>query len=199
METQADSNFQIGWVLALAVALLSGSLYSGYRYKHANDLRDAQEQISAWPAAPRLTAGVMIEKYGPPDRSGPIGLVWFKRGPWKRIVVHQGDLKAPLEQVVDYDLRPQGLESLRAFGHGIVVDPDNDELSAQSESESKNFLALNLADEVASGGTDLQQAQNAYDRTADLAESGKSSAYTQGLLFQRQGEIPSPLVKDINY
>jgi len=199
METQGDSNFQIGWVMALVLFLLAGSLYSGYRYKLANDIRSAEESIDGWAQAPRLAAGVMIEKYGPPDRSGPIGLVWFRRGPWKRIVVHQVDLNAPLEQVVDYDVKAQSLDGLRVFGHGVIADPDNAELSAQNDRESKNFLALNLVDEVATGGINLQQAQNVYDRTADLADSGKSSAYTQGLVFQGRQELPSLWVKDLKY
>jgi len=46
---------------------------------------------------------------------------------------------------------PAAIDALAAFGHGIRFNPDNDELSARSGSETLNYLALNLAHEIAAG------------------------------------------------
>lgn len=200
MDTRGEFDRRIGWVMGLAVALIGTSTYAGYRLQQEHFMTRVQSQIAGWPAGPRLAAGVVLEKYGPPDRSGARGgLIWFRRGPWKRIVVHEDERNLPLEQVVDYDVKPQSLEALRAFGHGVIVDPNHSELSASSDREPLNFLALNLAEELASGSRDLQQAERVYAKTADLEHSGKSSAYTQGLLFEDREPIAPLWVKGLKY
>jgi hypothetical protein len=199
VETPREVDGRIAWVTGLAFFLMSASLFAGYRFKQERSIMHVEQSVAGWPAAPRLLARVMMEKYGLPDESNQSRMVWLARAPWKRIVVHQDEHNFPLEQVVDYNVRPQGPEALRAFGHGVIADSDHAELSAQNERESTNFLALNLADEVASGACTLEQAERVYAKTVSLAQAGKSSAYTEGLLFDGRVEIPSVWAKDLRY
>ena len=53
-----------------------------------------------------------------------------------------------------------------------------------------NFLALNLADEIATGKRSVEEARDFYARVETLSRAGKSSAYTENLLF------PSPADSD---
>jgi hypothetical protein len=73
--------------------------------------------------------------------------------------------------------------ALRRFDARVAFDPETGELSAQSESERFNYLALNLADEIVNGKRTADQAKDFYLKTSRLAASGKSSPYMDGFLF----------------
>ncbi|MDD5656230.1 MAG: hypothetical protein PHF00_03140, partial [Elusimicrobia bacterium] len=84
---------------------------------------------------------------------------------------------------------------LARFSTSVVADRTRNELSSISDSEKKNFLALNLADEIVSGWKDPETARRTYDRLLDLDRAGKSSPYLEGLRFQPQPEseeTPAP-------
>ena len=57
-------------------------------------------------------------------------------------------------------------------------------LTARSDSEENNYISLNLADEIVHGKKSVAEARNFYAKTEQLGLSGKTSSYSQGLLFQ---------------
>ncbi|HSH83374.1 MAG TPA: hypothetical protein VLA19_32985 [Herpetosiphonaceae bacterium] len=43
--------------------------------------------IESWPKAPKEGARTMLEQYGPPNEVTPTKLFWYRKGPWKRILI----------------------------------------------------------------------------------------------------------------
>lgn len=153
------------------------------------------EAARGWPELPRLLAAQMAERYGSPDLEEPERVSWFDRDAWKKVVVHRAPAESPLEQVVSYLVPPEAEADLKAFGHGLAVGRERDELSCRSDSEGLNFLALNMADRVAARRLTLAKAQELYLKTATRAASGKSSRFMKRLSFEPYRErLPSPTI-----
>lgn len=149
----------------------------------------AERAIASWPVVSRLTAGFLIEKYGAPGEVGSDELSWSGNAPWKKTVVRKaGALRAAprsiVEQSVGYDVPRSKLAALAQMGMGLTADRRRKELSAVSESEEANFLAVNLANDVITGRMAVKDAKLAYERTLALAAAGKSSPYTEALAFE---------------
>lgn len=158
--------------------------------------------ISAWPDAAKELAHAMMAEYGRPDDYTDTSLVWFYNGPWKRTVVHRnspkrrffgGDKNFHLEQVVSYRVPNDKVKSLKRFSSELNIDQGADEMSVRSDSQGRNFLTLNLADEIATGVRGPDEAWEFLDRVTRLTQAGKTSPYVAGLRFQaRDGELRIP-------
>jgi hypothetical protein len=160
--------------------------------------------IRNWPERPRTAARALIEKYGAPNRFDENDLVWFKNGPWKKTVVYrsapQGFMHSRdiLEQSISYDVPAGKLAAIESFDSRLTFDKKSGELSSRAESENLNFLALNLADEVATDKRSPDEARDFYRKTVKLSESGKTSAYTGGFLFPLQEDNSSTQNPELN-
>lgn len=151
----------------------------------------AKTVVARWPAGPRGAAELMLEKYGEPDQFDRDTLAWFNNGEWKRTVVHRaasrrdpsGRTKDFLEQTVGYLVPSEKIPDLNRFNPRLEVSMSAGEMSFSSESESKNRLALNLAEEIITGKRAVADARGFFDRTNRLAASGKSSSYLDKLQF----------------
>jgi hypothetical protein len=162
--------------LGLLTALLAG----------AAPARSPEAVIRSWPKPAQTAAKALIEKYGAPQRVGDRELVWVDNGPWLRTVAHR-DARAGadyLEQAIAYEAPAEAIAYLRSFSPRVAYDPASKELSARSQSEALNFLALNLADEIARGNRSVESARGFYEKTTALRSAGKSSPYTGGFLFE---------------
>ncbi|MDD5304050.1 MAG: hypothetical protein PHS14_13195, partial [Elusimicrobia bacterium] len=73
------------------------------------------------------------------------------------------------------------------FDKGIEADAKEGRLTASSDDESENFLALNLADEVLKGRRTPREASDFRQNAFRLRDAGKSSPYFDRLLFVRGG------------
>lgn len=146
-------------------------------------LREIEAAIASWPQQSQTAAHRLIEKYGVPDEVGRKRLVWNDNGPWKRTVVHREAGRDVIEQVASYHINNDRYELVGKLPGQVSAERGREEIASRANSEALNFLALNLADEVLSGKRQLDDAANAYARTAELAAAGKSSPYTQSLLF----------------
>ncbi len=138
-----------------------------------------------------LSSNRMVEKYGPPDRVETLRLVWDRRGPWRRISVWDEREKFAgdgglnnIEDTIAYPVPADKRGALAAFNLGLYVSPDGTELSARSSAEQRNFLMLNLADEIVKGLLSPKDARAAYARTLRLADAGKTSPSMERLLFR---------------
>ena len=143
------------------------------------------EIIAQWPDFPRKAAEQTMEKYGPPSEADWDILAWNHRGVWKRIAVRRAPLTrgGVLQMVLAYDVPRDKEAVLAAMDIGLAVDVRERELSATSASEKTNFLSLNLAHEVLTGLKTAPEASEFYKKTVALSSSGKSSLYTEQLLF----------------
>jgi hypothetical protein len=151
--------------------------------------------IADWPEHSRDLAQAIIQDYGPPDSVQPSQLSWEGHRPWKTIVVYRDALASGrpngFQQSVAYDVPVRKWRELGAFDRGVEYDPVAHELVAHTDSETANFLALNLADEVIRGRRTAADACDFYDKTLALSFAGKSSPYTRKLLFRPQ-HLPEP-------
>jgi hypothetical protein len=142
----------------------------------------ADDIIAGWSTSARLTAAKMMAEYGPPDAVAREALAWEDRGRWKRIVIWDGG-PGELEQTVNYRV-PEGKRvAMQAFTATLRVAPDGTSMSARSDSEALNFLAINLADEIGRGAIDAPQARHLYQKIISLAAAGKTSPLTLAILI----------------
>jgi hypothetical protein len=145
--------------------------------------------ILAWPTFSYRLARLMISKYGQPAEARDYRLVWRGGGPWKRTVVYRTPPagrtfrrnKGRLEQSVAYKVPADKVAALARFDKDIEAGEDG--LVVRSDSESENFLAMNLADEVIKGTRTPEDAASFRSNLSRLRASGKSSAYLDGLMF----------------
>ena len=156
-------------------------------------LREVEAAIALWPQIAQRVSHRMIEKYGVPDESTPKSLVWNDNGPWKRTIVRRDSAAEVLEQIASYRVPTDRYELIGRLPGNVSAERGREELTAKSDSEGLNFLALNLADEVLSGKRDLEDARTLYDRTTAMTVSGKSSPYTQSLLFGEPAPSSAPV------
>jgi hypothetical protein len=154
-------------------------------------LVSAQEVIKDWPQLPQMLAMAMLEEYGEPSLMEEDALVWLNNGPWLRTIVYRtaqyhasaAPDKDYLQQIIGYGIPAGKVSDLKLFDKRIEVYPTEGELSSCSDSERSNYLALNLAHEIIRGKKSARDARKFYDRTSRLAAAGKSSPYTEGLLW----------------
>ncbi len=146
----------------------------------------ARSAIAGWPEGSRMVAEAMIEKYGAPDSVDDAKLTWNGNGGWKRTTVHRlpDEGSDVLEQAIGYVVPPGRRAALTRLDLELKVDEVSGELTATSESEETNFLALNLADEVVKETRTPEGARAYYVQTLRLAGAGKSSPYMRELLFR---------------
>jgi hypothetical protein len=150
----------------------------------------ARAVILDWAEPARLLATDLIEEYGPPDRVEPSRLVWQNKHLWENITVWD-ELPGRdyfLEQTVSYPVPAQKRQDLAAFSDDVSLSAGGTELSVRSVSEDRNYLAVNLAYEIIEGIKTPAEARQSYDLTLRLKAAGKTSAFTEGLLF-----LPRPL------
>lgn len=147
--------------------------------------------IQKWPERSRTLSRAMIEKYGQPSRFTANELVWNNNGPWQKTVVYRESWmhlpgmrdKDYLEQSVGYQIPDEKVEDVKRFDKRIAFNKDKGELSSRAESESMNYLALNLAEEIATNKRTVEDARDFYRKTEGFSKSGKSSPYLNGLMF----------------
>ncbi|MBI5241228.1 MAG: hypothetical protein HY926_12215 [Elusimicrobia bacterium] len=156
----------------------------------------AQAAIAGWPAYPAMAARAMMEQYGPPDELDALHLAWSRNGPWLRTVVHKTaqfpfSSQDVLEQTVIHAVPQERWPALAGFGHGVSYDPASGELSSRSSSEETNFLALNLAVDIARGRMSPEEAGSLYSRSVAESMAGRYSRYMQGLLFVSPSTSPA--------
>jgi hypothetical protein len=139
-----------------------------------------------WPKHARAEAMVMLEEYGEPSRFDREALVWEGAAPWKRVVVSRQGCRdeAYLEQTIGYRVAQDKAAEIEGFSDLVSVDRAAGELKSCSESESKNYLALNLARDIAAGERSAQDARAFFAKTWRMRVFGRSSPYLKGLLFE---------------
>lgn len=196
MESQKKDLYFVSAVLALT---LGAGGYFAYQHR-APSLERVAAHSADWLEGPRTTLRVMLERYGPPQVLGEGTATWRERGPWKRITIHGREHFSFLEQTVSYHVPEEAAPALREFGHGLRFDRLNEEITAKSNAEALNILALNLADEMASARRAAPEASAFYVRTARLSAAGKSSPYLERLMFEPYRPLPeAPWNREIGY
>ena len=148
--------------------------------------------MSGWAEASQMVAKQMIEKYGNPNESTDHMLIWYNNGPWKKTIIYSEESKHifpvdhvdVMEQVIDYKVSPEKYSDLAAYDGSVTVRRTDGELSAKCDKEGANFLAINLANDVATGKKSVADARAFYAMAIkDFALQNKMSPYMESLQF----------------
>lgn len=161
-------------------------------YSNLERQETVEKALSQWPKVAHSAAASIMEKYGVPNRIRHALLLWNDNGDWKKTVVYRygafhsypEDHRDVLEQSVAYDVPPRQKAALEGMDIGLKVNADGKGISAVSQSEETNFLAINLANDVILGKMSPEHARAFYETTISLSNAGKSSRYMDGLIFK---------------
>lgn len=159
-----------------------------------------KKMIQGWPKTPKVSATMMIDKYGPPAEATPTRLVWFDNGPWKRTVVLKEETehrfpmphKDVMEQTVNYQVPPEKVAELARFDGSVYVDRTRGEMSARCDMEAANMIALNLAHDIVTGKRTVDQAREFYPQAMLAHLQKQPSPYAEKLMFSAQGDTKFP-------
>jgi len=150
----------------------------------------AEEVIKTWKAMPRDVAKKMIAAYGQPQEVTSNRLIWHKNGPWKITELVNEEIphdfpmphKDMLYQAIDYRIDPEKADELLAYDGSVILERTKGELAARCDKEEANFLAINLADEVAKGKRSVEEARKFYaESIMAMMKENKKNDYLQGL------------------
>ncbi|HEX5057241.1 MAG TPA: hypothetical protein VFX02_12195 [Gammaproteobacteria bacterium] len=169
-----------------------------YQGGQSQSSESAENVIRNWKETPQKVAREMLKKYGQPQEVTENMLVWHDNGPWKHTVItnEEIDHKFPLPhkdallQVVAYQVPTDKFDELAAFDGSVVVDRTRGEIGAHCDNEAANFLALNLANEIATGKRSVEEARKIYGEQIVAFAKGKPSSYTKELNFRSQFTAP---------
>jgi hypothetical protein len=133
----------------------------------------------------------MTGKYGKPDEVTPTMLVWYNNGPWEKSVIYKKEYMHEfpmphtdvLQQWVSLEIPEDKFDDLAMYDGSVVVERTTGMVSARCDKEAANFLALNLAHEVAEKGKTVDEARSFYGKTIMELMKGEKPEYTQKLKF----------------
>lgn len=195
-------------VLALSAATLlacaSGTTQgtsSGEVMPTGGTSRAASDVLARWPEKQRQTAGEMMAKYGQPDVMSDQMIAWFNKGTFVKTVIAreavQHNFPMPhtdyLTQTIRHRVPADKVDDLFEYDGSVYMHRTRGELSAQCDLEPMNFLALNLAHDIAMGTRTVADARAFYARTAMAFKQGdKSSPYVNGLIFPQEPNAADP-------
>lgn len=159
-----------------------------------------QSMMNGWSQASKDAAMFMTQKYGAPAAMTADMAMWGKTGPWKRTIVfakeyahefpaHHTDV---MQQWVDYKAPPRTYAMLAAYDGSVVMERTSGEMSARCDKEAANFLALNLADEIARGKRTVESARRMYGEQIMAMKAGKPAPYTEKIMFGMMTETNDP-------
>jgi len=161
---------------------------------------EAKRMISGWPAKTQEVATTTMAKYGAPNEVTGTMLVWNNNGPWKKTIIHKEPVQHNfpmahldlLEQFVDYSVPPDKYDQLAHYDGSVVIARTVGEMSARCDKEEANFLALNLANDIATGKKTVEEARAYYARSIKEMMQGKMDPYLQKLHFSVGGDTKFP-------
>jgi hypothetical protein len=170
------------------------------KMKQGNMMKRSMGDLKSWPMASRMAAKDMMDKYGKPDEMTPTMLVWNHKGPWSKTVVFKKEyphnFPMPhtdlLQQWVSYKVPYEMLDKLAMYDGSVVVERTTGMISARCDKEGANFLALNLAHDIATGKRSVEEAREMYGKEVMKMKAGQMTEYTKGLMFSASMNAADP-------
>lgn len=164
------------------------------------DKMQMEKMMSGWPAASKEAVTFMTGKYGPPEAMSNSMAVWGKTGPWKRTIVYAQEFPHEfpahhtdvMQQFIDYKAPPAMYDELAMYDGSVVLERTSGEISARCDKEGANFLALNLAHELATGKRSVQEARKMYGEQIVAMKAKRPAPYTEKLVFQPASDTADP-------
>lgn len=161
--------------------------------KHAPmPAHNAEQVIGKWKATPQEVAKKMIAQYGQPDEVTAERLIWHNNGPWKYTELVNEEIahdfpvphKDALYQAINYKVDPAKATDVLAYDGSIILERTKGEIAARCDKEEANFLAINLAHDVATGKRSVEDARKFYaDTMMAMMKENKKNEYLEGFTF----------------
>lgn len=159
-----------------------------------------QKMVQGWPKASREAIVYLTEKYGSPAAVTADMAVWGKAGPWKRSAVYRIEVPHQfpmthtdvMQQWLDYKAPLSKYDELAMFDGSVVLERTSGEMSARCDKEGANFLAVNLANEVATGKRSVEDARKKYGEQIMAMKAKRSAPYTEKVMFNTSGVTMDP-------
>lgn len=158
----------------------------------AMNMAGVERMVSGWPEKSRMAAMDMMKKYGPPQEATASMLMWRNNGPWawtrvsRETIPHNFPMPHPdlLEQAINYQVPLGRYDDLARYDGSVMVERTKGQMSARCDKEGANFLAINLANDVATGRRTVEQARSYYAAAIQrFMSSNQMDPYMQGLQF----------------
>ncbi|MDQ3264220.1 MAG: hypothetical protein M3Y59_11245 [Myxococcota bacterium] len=155
------------------------------------------ENVKDWPEKTQGVIATTIDKYGPPHGQTDGMLVWNDIGPWQKTVIFKEEVdhdfpmphKDVMEQTIAYQVPVDKFDDLAAYDGSVIAERTKGVLSARCDKEAANFLAINLANDVATGKKSVAHARKHYaDAIAKLLKGEKPDPYLTGLKFEKKSD-----------
>jgi hypothetical protein len=189
--TRTVATLAFGCAAALAVAAATDARQTA----PSSGMPSAETVIQGWKPMPRQVAQQMIGKYDKPDEVTAQRLIWHNSGPWKRTelvneeVAHDFPMphKDMLKQVIAYRVDPDDGDELAEYDGSVILERTKGEIAARCDKEEANFLAINLAHDIATGRRDVDDARRYYAESIMALMKGKPNDYTKGFRFTVPG------------
>lgn len=160
----------------------------------------AQDVIATWPEDSREVAQGVIDTHGEPDEATESRLIWHDRGAWHELIAYRETWRHEfpfphndcLESVTRYAVPLEKVRQIAEFDGSVVVQRTRGHLSATCHDEQANFLALNLAHDIASGLRTVGEARQAYVESMVDSRAGRPTPYMEKLQFEPQSDAADP-------
>lgn len=158
------------------------------------------QDFSDWPYLSQIAAQQMIKRYGEPTESTSSTMSWHHVSPYKRIVVYREQVphnfplphEDVIEHVISYKIPTTKVAEIIKFNGSIKFDRTRGEISARSENEAMNLLALNMAYDIVKNKKDYTDARSAYGKLEIDYLNGNRNLFTQSLQFFTQKDAADP-------
>lgn len=155
---------------------------------------DVEKVLSSWTYDdPKKQAKITIDKYGMPDEMTNDRLIWYERGPWKRIEIQDTHLlhNFPIphydftSHVARYKVNPDKASDRFKCDGSIIVEETAGEIGSRCHFEGANMIATNMIYEIMEGKRDWRDAQRfMYEAIAN----NKNVEYVDRLVFKPLSE-----------
>lgn len=182
-------NLTVTAITVFAIAVIVGATQQSS--PAASPLK-AEQVIASWKAKPAEVARTMMKKYGQPQEVTANRLVWQRNGPWKftELVNEEIPHSFPmphtdmLYQSIAYRIEPEKADELIQYDGSVILERTKGEIAARCDKEEANFLAINLAHEIATGKRSVDDARRFYaESIQSMMKTGKPNEYLQGFRF----------------
>lgn len=155
------------------------------------DEANVTSMTSSWPDGTKEVIKKTIAKYGAPQEATASMLVWHNNAPWKRTIIYKEEVAHDfpmghfdvMQQFIDFRVKPEKYDDMAKYDGSVVLERTNGEMSARCDKEEANFLAINLAHDVAHGKRTPDAARKYYANAIKQFMAGKTVPYMQKLQF----------------
>ncbi len=153
----------------------------------------AEQVVASWKQTPKEVAQKMISKYGQPQEVTTNRLIWHNNGPWKFTELVNEEIphdfpvphKDMLYQAINYKVDSDRADELLEYDGSIILERTKGEIAARCDKEEANFLAINLANDIATGRKSVEDARRFYaESMMAMMKENKIGDYLKGFQFK---------------